>query len=231
LWPGLAALWLRGRWGGLVLAFSFGLALQFALLCTFAPASLPIALAGVKPFAVWGCVLGFWIVGMGLGWREQTTRTAPPDPQLDEWFREAQTEYLKGHWFEAETLLGRLVAKRPDDVEGRLLLASVQRRTGRLDEARLNLDVLRQDKSAQHWGWEIRNEEQRIEDMEQSTNESTGGESTGGESTGNNGDPPLASAASLPVNRDCECRNCYQPLGECAPTGNNARSSRPNFTC
>ena len=43
------------------------------------------------------------------------------DPQLDEWFCEAQTEYLKGHWFEAETLLARLLSQRPDDVEGRLL--------------------------------------------------------------------------------------------------------------
>ncbi len=173
LWPGLTGLWLRGRWGSLALAVAFGLALQFALLCTFAPAEMPIVLTGVSPLAAWGCVLSFWIVGAWLGWREQAPCPAPPDPQLDELFREAQTEYLKGHGFEAETLLARLLAKRPDDMEGRLLLASVQRRMGRLSEARRNLDVLRQDESAQSWGWEIRNEQQRIAEIEDNRIESS----------------------------------------------------------
>ena len=52
------------------------------------------------------------------------------DPQLDDWFREAQHEYLKGHWIAAETQLTRLLARQPADAEARLLLASLQRRSG-----------------------------------------------------------------------------------------------------
>ncbi len=166
LWPGLAALWIRGRWGGLVLAIAFGWALQFAVLRTLAPAELPVVLAGANPMVAWVCVLSLWIAGAWFGWRELVPGHTPANPQLDQWFRDAQTEYLQGHWIEAETLLSRLLARRQDDVEGRLLLAGVQRRTGRLAEARRTLDELSELEAAARWTWEIRTEVQRIAEIE-----------------------------------------------------------------
>jgi hypothetical protein len=163
LWPGLAALWLRGRWGGLVTAIAFGLLLNFALLTTFAPREMPVVPTGTAtPAAAWVVVLGFWIVGLWLGRRELTPAKVSIDPQIDAWFREAQTEYLKGHWIEAETLLAKLLAKQPEDVEGQLLLATVQRRTGRLAAAHSTLSQLSQVESAARWALEIHTEQRRI---------------------------------------------------------------------
>ncbi|MCI0361496.1 MAG: hypothetical protein L0211_23685, partial [Planctomycetaceae bacterium] len=170
MWPGLTALWLRGRWGGLAVAIAFGLAVQFALLRTFAPSAMPdVLVAGASSQATWVCVLGFWIVGFWLNRRELLPAKAAVDPDLDGWLRDAQTEYLKGHWIEAETLVARLLARRPDDVEGRLLLASVQRRTRRLAEARRTLEQLSENEFAGRWTWEIHAEQQRMAEIEQGT--------------------------------------------------------------
>jgi hypothetical protein len=159
LWPGLAGLWWRGRWSGLFGALAFGLLLNFALLRTLAPSELPVVLAGAaSPVTAWVLVLGFWVAGVWLGWHQLAPLKPATNPQLEDWFREAQAEYLKGHWIEAETLLAKLLAVRPGDVEGQLLLASVQRRTGRAAAATGTLHELQQNESAGRWAWEIRTE-------------------------------------------------------------------------
>jgi len=76
--------------------------------------------------------------------------------------REALTEYLQGSWFEAEAILGRLLRQVPRDVEGRLLLATVLRRTQRHDEALEQLDRLERLRDAARWSREIADERQRI---------------------------------------------------------------------
>jgi len=163
LWPGLAGLWVRGRWGGLMAAITFGLLLNFAALRTFAPSALPVVLIGSSsPAAAWILVLGFWVAGVWLARRDLIPPKAVP-PQIDQWFREAQTQYLQGHWIEAETLLAKLLAQRPEDVEGRLLLATVQRRTGRLAAAMRTLSELSQSESAARWALEIHTEQKRVQ--------------------------------------------------------------------
>lgn len=162
-WPGLKALWHQGRWDGLAIAMAFGLAVQLALLRTFAPAAIPNFLAAtVSPLVAWTCVLSLWVMGVWFGSREETPAAAVQDPQIDQWLREAQAEYLKGHWIEAEAVLWRLLARQPDDVEGLLLLASIQRRTRQRDKAGKTLKQLAEHQRAVRWGWEIRIEEQRI---------------------------------------------------------------------
>jgi hypothetical protein len=69
---------------------------------------------------------------------------------------------LKGHWIEAETQLSKLLVQQPDDVEARLLLASIQRRTRRLAAARKTLIRLNGQESAAHWTMEIHAELARI---------------------------------------------------------------------
>jgi hypothetical protein len=166
LWPGLPALWVRGQFGGLVAAVAFGSLLNGALLATLAPAVLPDAFTGTASRVVaWLLVLGFWMVGV---WRARTQSSAGPtkvDPTCDRWFGEAQTEYLKGHWVEAEMLLTNLLARHPADVEARLLLASVQRRTKRMDEANQTLRELAALPAAGRWAREIQSELQKIADM------------------------------------------------------------------
>jgi DNA-binding SARP family transcriptional activator len=112
-------------------------------------------------------VLGLWT--LGLRWTVQSwSQLCPPkpktDPQQGEWFREAQHEYLKGHCIAAETLLTRLLARHPADDEARLLLASVQRRTGARNQARQTLTELQP--VAAKWQWEIDAELRQLTELE-----------------------------------------------------------------
>ena len=66
LWPGLAPLWLYGRWHGLAAAAAFAGLVNFALITTFVwpqwlSRELPPA---ATPVLAWVLVLGFWIVGL-----------------------------------------------------------------------------------------------------------------------------------------------------------------------
>jgi predicted Zn-dependent protease len=120
--------------------------------------------------AAWVLVLGFWVLGIrrGLGELSRPRRAAAPvQPQLDEWFQQAQTEYLRGHWIEAETLLSKLLVQQPHDAEARLLLASILRRTQRLSASRKALTDLSSDETAARWTWEIQAELARISASEE----------------------------------------------------------------
>jgi hypothetical protein len=172
LWPGLAQAWLLGRWGGLILAVLSGAALDVAVLTTLAWPQWPVrdVPVGTNAAAAWLLVLGFWIVGIvQLRSDSNLLRTnatpAPADPQLEAWLREAQHSYLKGHWIETETLLKRLLAVQPHDIESRLLLASVQRQTQRWQEAEQTLVLLSQNSAAAPWRLEIDSELMRIEEL------------------------------------------------------------------
>jgi hypothetical protein len=177
LWPGLAALWVHGRWEGLIAAVAFGLVLNLALLGTFVPEILPTPLSGTASrAAAWLLVLGFWMAGWWVSRSSPNATTATVDARQNEWFCQAQTEYLKGHWVEAEMLLAKSIARDPADAEARLLLASVQRRTRRLAEARATLGELAEISTASRWVWEIHTEQEAIGAIEKQQDKSEGSE-------------------------------------------------------
>ena len=166
-WPGLAQAWRLGSVRGLGLAIAFAAGLNLALVCSLVWPRWPVASlpAGSTAAIVWVWVLGLWIVGIrwtARSWRELCPPRASADPQIDDWFREAQHEYLKGHWIEAESLLTRLLARQPADVEARLLLASVQRRRSNRDQAKRTLTELQA--AAPQWQLEIDTELKQLED-------------------------------------------------------------------
>lgn len=174
LWPGFAQACVLGRWGGLILATAAGAALNFAVVATLVWPQWPMpgVPAGANATAAWLIVLGFWIVGFvqlrsDLPLLKANLAPTKQDPQQQADFCEAQHLYLKGHWIEAETSLTRLLAKHPQDMEARLLLASVQRRTRRWADAKRTLAALRQDSTAMRWWLEIESELKRIEEQEQ----------------------------------------------------------------
>jgi len=159
-WPGLAGLWLHGRWLSLVVAVGFAAAVNAALLTTlvwprFLSRDLP---PWAAPLSAWVLVLWLWTVG----WRRgalilacEAAKSLPSDADSDARLCEAQTEYLKGHWLEAESLLVRLLVRRPGDAVARLLLASVYRRSGREELARQQLAELALLPAAAVWREEI----------------------------------------------------------------------------
>jgi hypothetical protein len=158
LWPGLLQAWVLGSWRGLALATAFTAALNLALVTTFVwprwPAGAP---AGLINSASWVLVLGLWVYGL-VRLRREWNRVAPPnrtDPLIDQWFREAQTAYLRGHWSEAETLVKAILERRSADVESRLLRASIERRMKQYEAARQTLEDLKADDAAIRWRLEI----------------------------------------------------------------------------
>lgn len=83
-------------------------------------------------------------------------------PSSAKLFSTAQTEYLKGHWFEAEAALKVLLSRNARDAEARLLWVSVLRRTGRLEAALRQLKALSRLETADVWALEIRHERRRV---------------------------------------------------------------------
>jgi len=169
LWPGFVRAWVQGRWEGLVLAAAFAAALNSAFVTTFVWRQEPAA-GGTTAAIAWVLVLGFW--AYGIVWLRHdlpglsSVHGSEANPEHEALFCEAQHKYLKGHWLEAETLVARLLGKRPADIESRLLLASIQRRSKRWNEARKTLVELQEAPAAGKWLLEIETELQQIEELE-----------------------------------------------------------------
>jgi hypothetical protein len=171
LWPGLARLWLRGELFGLLTAVAFAAAVNFALITTFVwPQLVSRQLPPwCIPLITWIAVVWFWIAGLRAGGRlvaEVVRKSQPLDAQATELLRQAQREYLKGHWFEAETHLQDLLQGSPGDVEAHLLLASIQRRTKRPTEARQTLSELAELPGSGNWSDEVQRELSKLVELE-----------------------------------------------------------------
>ena len=153
LWPGLPRLWRRGDWRALLTAIGFAALLNSAVICTFAwPNCVP----------TWVTVTG-WITII-LYWMSSTwhaCRCLPElaagdgNPLVDDLLGRAQKEYLNRDWFEAESLLKQILKKRKDDVDARLMLATLYRRTERIAEADECLCRLERMDGAEKWALEI----------------------------------------------------------------------------
>ncbi len=163
LWPGLASLWLRGSGRGLATATAFGGLLNYALITTFIwPQLLSRGLAPwLVPAAVWILVLWFWIVAARSTAKflsVEAAKQTPPNDDANRLLMQAQTEYLKGHLSQAESLLTQILETCPGDAEVRLLLATLCRRHGRNEEAMHHLNELSELPQAATWRMEIASE-------------------------------------------------------------------------
>jgi len=156
LWPGLARIYCQGAWQGLVWAVGFAALVNVALVVTFVhPGLLPGGTRGL----VWLAVVIAWLVGFGRpsAWGSVGQPTSRFDPD-DRRFQAALDHYLKANWFEAETALKQLLEDEPRDLDARLMLATLYRHTGRLDEAAEELEALRLFEGTHKWELEIRQE-------------------------------------------------------------------------
>jgi tetratricopeptide (TPR) repeat protein len=163
-WPGLARLWYGGWLHGLLIAVAFSILLNTTLLSTLTwPAWMPTRVRA----ALWAMSLVVWFGGwvdsryIRRRWRVMRDR----DPQLD-LFLSARGEYLKRNWPSAEQMLDRLLRQTPEDVEARLMLATLLRHRGQLAEAKEQLRRLQRWSRAAAWNLEIRHEWERLANLE-----------------------------------------------------------------
>lgn len=152
LWPGLVQLQRRGSWAGLAVALGMAMVLNLALLATFGWSEL---LAPALRSGLWIFVGALWLgmVALAAGW--DATPLGAGKKRQDNLFLEARNYYLKGNWFEAERCLRAAVGRDERDLDCRLLLATLLRRTGRADEARRELDLLERLEGSARWQAEI----------------------------------------------------------------------------
>jgi len=152
----------------LMAAVAFGTALNLLLVSSFVwpelwPSSLVVV--GWLIVVATGCFCAFRAYR---GLAELTCAARVDDRGL---FIQAQGEYLKGHWYEAETLLQQLFRQSPRDADAQLMLATLYRHTRRFADAQACLERLECLDGADRWHWEIARERQLIEDAAQSAAE------------------------------------------------------------
>ena len=164
LWPGLPQLWWRGDWRALLVALGFAAALNLALVSSFLwPETLPPGVLAVG----WVAIAVFWAMGCWHGHRSlPRLRGMTISAQREDLFLRAQQEYLKGHWYEAEALLGQLLDEHPGDVDAQLMRATLYRHLGRIDEGRNQLNALECMDGAEKWALEIARERALLDRLE-----------------------------------------------------------------
>ena len=160
LWPGLPRLWRRGDWSALAIACGFAAALNAVLVASWIwPEWWPAPVVKVA----WPALALAWAAAV---WREahwwQSACRQAQAPKKEDLLLRAQTEYLKGHWPEAEALLKKQLKSQPGDVDSRLMLAALFRRTKQIVEARRELEKLKRTDGAEKWTLEIYREQRLL---------------------------------------------------------------------
>jgi len=157
LWPGGPQMWFAGAWSGLGVAIGFAVLLDLGLLTSRMWTEL---LGPAAQTAIWLVLAAVWIGSAAVSWRWvaglQIGGVRPADEKAcAALFLQARDEYVKGNWFEAETVLGRLLDRNVLDVEARLLRANLMFRTHRNGEAASELDRLSRTEGGEVWRMEI----------------------------------------------------------------------------
>ena len=191
-WPGLARLWFRGQWSGLILAIGFSVLLNTALVASFL---WPWYLGELFPFVAWPTLFLVWFFSARASYVNLPDLMSVPSGREGEatevdssatLFNQAQREYLRGHWEETEILLNRRLAVQPRDVESRLLLATTFRHAMRWEDAIRQLDLMERFDESLRWKFEITRERELIE-LEQKDLQAEGSGETLVETEGQHG--------------------------------------------
>ena len=161
LWPGLSALWWRGRLSALPVAIIFAVALNLLLVVRFI---YPQWLSG------WLVTLACWI-GVA-AWTFYVIRSVKELPLLlsprevseaPDQFQEAQFAFLQADWYGAEGYLMKVLSIETRDPPALLMLSSVYRHTDRVDSARKVIAELSRMEIGDTWSLEIDAELARID--------------------------------------------------------------------
>ena len=162
LWPGLPRLWQRGDWWALLTAIGFAVLLNGALVCTFA---WPHWLPTWATFVGWTAIAVTWAMSVWHEYHRLPRFHSEQDAAGESLFAKAQHEYLNRNWFETESLLQQVLKDNNDDVDARLMLATLYRRTERVEEANDCLCQLERMERAGKWALEIARERNLIAEL------------------------------------------------------------------
>jgi hypothetical protein len=163
VWPGLPQLWVYGSWCGLALAVAVAVVADALLLVSFGWSEL---VGQSLRNSLWVAFGVCWLVAAGWSVRQCRRRAASGEPApTGDAFAEALEHYLRGDYYQTEHVLEGLLRRNPRDLDARLLLATLLRHTGRLDEATRQLDTLARFEGAEKWELEIGNERQLLTEM------------------------------------------------------------------
>ena len=162
LWPGLPQLWRQGNWSALARAVGFAALVNLALAASLLWSEL--FTPGVRSGA-WLAVAVVWGGSVWLSYRWDRRHPAGPIAvSAEDGFGEALDHYLKGNWFEAERVLGSLLRRNPRDLDAGLMLGTLFRHTGRIEEVQRELERLERFEGSQKWEWEIGRERELLQE-------------------------------------------------------------------
>ena len=163
LWPGLPQLWTHGSWSGLVVAIGMAIVLNLLLLVSFGWSELS---GPSLRSTLWVAFGVFWVAGTVWSARQFGRQTAAGSRDANEdGFTEALDHYLKGDYYQAEHVLEGLLRDNVRDLDARLMLATLLRHTGQLDDAARQLDTLARFEGVEKWELEIRQERKLLEEV------------------------------------------------------------------
>ena len=156
LWPGLPQMWLYGKWGGLAVALGAAVLLDLLLLVSFGWTEL---IGSSIRNILWPTLAAAWIAAAFWSAKQCRRQAVVASPEREEdSFPQALDHYVKGDNYQAEQILEGLLRRNVRDLDARLMLATVLRRSKRLDEAAQHLDTLECFEGAEKWEQEIRAE-------------------------------------------------------------------------
>lgn len=156
-WPGLQGLHRHGKILPSLTAISYGLLLGLGVASAWV---WPQLLEGTAEQLLWTVLFLLAVATFFVGDRivdEADEQTSEP-PEGNDVFRAAMTQYLRGDWFSVERNLKNALRQRPRDIECRLLLATMFRHTGRLEEAQGELLYISRVEQAWRWDVELQRE-------------------------------------------------------------------------
>ena len=167
-WPGLSGLWYRGRWSSLMVAIGFSIVLNLAIISSFIWTE--VFFDQSFPAIAWPLILLFWAVTAWVAFQNLPDVMAVKSKadqtvfeSSDTLFIDARSEYLKGHWQQAEALLLKSLLQTPRDIESRLMLATLYRHTRQFDNAWQQLESLDDFDESATWQSEILRERKLLE--------------------------------------------------------------------
>jgi hypothetical protein len=151
-WPGLHGLYRRGKFLSSCTAVSYGLLLSLGVAAAWV---WPEILEGRAEQFLWTILFLLAAATFFVGDRiiDEADEPSPESGEKEDPYRTAMSQYLLGDWFRAERTLKNILRQSPRDMECRLLLATLFRHTGRIDEARRELLYI--SKIEQAWRWDV----------------------------------------------------------------------------